>query len=262
MPPRSDNLYSAEDSEASDHESFSEELSPSDGYFNRGNVPNNLVQDPSISKDDKAEDKTLIPPSSVRSRTGGSSRTSLHSILPRSLPSHNYASHRSDNASSRGSHTRSGSSYTPTSPVSSRRVDEMFSERSALIHGPPPAYSPSPDVPQSPRDIEGRSYSTFPEHHLERGFLPSREPESMGGPIESEPEPDETTPLSSEPKPDRISICRGITKKILLVTLFVVVVISLISAIAGSSSVSLDPLHVLSYDVAIATMLHTTGPFQ
>ncbi|KUJ14797.1 uncharacterized protein LY89DRAFT_720265 [Mollisia scopiformis] len=234
--PRSDNLYSADDSENSDRESFSEELSPSDGYFNRGNVPNTIVQDPSISKDDKAEDKTLIPPPSVQSRTGGSSRTSLHSVLPRSLPSHNYASHRSDNAPS-----NSPSSYTPTSPVSPRRRDAMFSERSALIHGPPPAYSSSPpEVPLSPRETEGQRYRTFPEHHLERGFLPGREPESMGGPVEHEEEHEqesnETTPLTNEPKPARLSVCRGIAKKILLIALFVVVVVSLISALAGGSS--------------------------
>jgi hypothetical protein len=239
--PFSDNLYSAGDS---DHESFSEELSPSDGYFNRGNVPSNIVQDPSISKDDKAEDKTLIPPPSVQSRTGGSSRTSLHSVLPRSLPSHNYASHRSDNASN------APSSHSPTSPVSSRRTDGRPSERSALIDGPPPAYTPSPDIlvsPQSPQDPEERSYSTFPEHHLERGYLPRREPESMGGPIEEEP--DERTPLSSEPyrepysepKPERVSLCRRITRHILRAALFVVVVISLVAAIRGRS-VSVNPL--------------------
>lgn len=239
--PFSDNLYSAEDS---DHESFSEELSPSDGYFNRGNVPSNIVQDPSISKDDKAEDKTLIPPPSVQSRTGGSSRTSLHSVLPRSLPTHNYASHRSDNASN------TASPHSPTSPISSRRTGAMRSERSALIDGPPPAYTPSPEVPtspQSPREPEERSYSTFPEHHLERGYLPRREPESMGGPIEEEP--DERTPLSnepyrepySEPKPERASLCRSITKRMLLVALFIAVVISLVAAIRGRSSVSVSP---------------------
>lgn len=234
--PFSDNLYSAEDS---DHESFSEALSPSDGYFSRSNVPSNIVQDPSIGKDDKVEDKTLIPPPSVQGRTGGSSRTSLHSVLPRSLSTNNYASHRSDNASN------APNSHPPTSPVSSRPTDAIFSERSALIDGPPPAYTLSLDVlasPQSPRELEERSYSTFPEHHLERGYLPRREPESMGGPIEEEP--NERTPLSSEPyrepysepKPERASLCRRITKNILLVALFVVVVTSLVAAIHGRSS--------------------------
>ncbi|KAE8448287.1 hypothetical protein EG329_009718 [Mollisiaceae sp. DMI_Dod_QoI] len=218
--PFSDNLYSAEDS---DHESFSEELSPSDGYFNRGHVPANVVQDPSLSKDDKAEDKTLIPPPSAQSRTGGSSRTSLHSVLPRSLPSHNYASRRNDNASN------PPSSYNPTSPVSPGRADGMPSERSTLIHGPPPAYSASPEVPLPPQEQEGRSYSTFPEQQLERGYLPDREPESMGGPTEEEP--NESTPLSSEPKPERVSIFRRIITKILLAALFVAVVISLTAII-------------------------------
>lgn len=245
--PRSDNLYSANDS---DNESFTEELSPSDGYFNRRDVPMNVVHDPSMRKEDKAEDKTLIPPSSVQSRTRGSSRTSLHSILPRSLLSHNYASHHNDNAS------RSPSSYTPTSPISRRR-DEMFSEHPTLIHGPPPAYSSTPEISQSPRETEGRSYSTFPEQHLERGYLPGREPESMGAPVEQIP--DETTPLSREPKPERASFCRKITKKILLVALFVVVLITLTTAMFKKSSVSLESIplncHLETCSVLVITIV-------
>lgn len=231
--PRSDNLYSADDS---DHESFSEELSPSDGFnsHSRPNVPINVVSDPSLRKEDKPEDKTLIPPPAVQNRTGGSSRTSLNSILPRSHPSHNYASLRgSDNAS------RSPSSYTPTSPVSSRRRNEMFTERSTLLHGPPPAYSPAEETPRSPQGTEARRYSTFIENQLERGYLPGREPESMGAP---EQPSDETTPLSRGSKPLRASIFRKITKKFLLVALFVVVLISLTTAMFSKSSVSTKPV--------------------
>jgi hypothetical protein len=120
----------------------------------------------------------------------------------------------------------------------------MFSEHSTLIHGPPPAYSSTPEISQSPHETEGRSYSTFPEHHLERGYFPGREPESMGAPIE--PIPNETTPLSREPKPERASFCRRITKKILLVALFVVVLIALTTAMFKKSSVSLEALPIVT----------------
>lgn len=224
--PRLDNLYSADDS---DHESFSEELSPSDGFNSRNNVPINVVSDPSMRKEDKPEDKTLIPPPNAQNRTGSSSRISNHPAQPRSLPLHNYASLRGDNAS------RSPSSYTPTSPVSSRPNNEMFNEQSNLVNGPPPAYSPTEDTPQSPQsphEAEPRRYSTFLENQLERGYLPGREPQSMGAP---EQVPDETTPLSREPKPIRASICRRITKKVLFVALFIVVVITLTTAMFSKS---------------------------
>jgi hypothetical protein len=134
----SDNLYSAEES---DHESFSDELSPADGYFGRGQIsPNAMVPDPSIEVDSKPEAKTLIPPHLLESM-GRGSRISNHSS---SLPSHSYAS-----AHSASNSFPSRSSYIPTSPVSSRRLDDLFPRRPASMNGPPPAYSPSPEPTSS-----------------------------------------------------------------------------------------------------------------
>lgn len=232
----SDNLYSAEDS---DGESFSEELSPSDGYFNRGDRgelgdrrPNVMVPDPSMD-DKKVEDKTLIPTPHPQASTGGTSRSSLYPML-QTASSRPYASPpSSENNSS------SPTAYTPTSRMSSRR-HPSFSEHTPLMNIPPPAYSESLvpssssnasqiQTPRSPTHTRNDStYSTFPDHHLEQGFLPPREPESMGGPIDA----DERTPLSGDkPSP---SFRRLIIRKLIFVALVFAIIGSLITAILYS----------------------------
>ncbi|KAH7369761.1 hypothetical protein BKA65DRAFT_387535 [Rhexocercosporidium sp. MPI-PUGE-AT-0058] len=197
MSHPSDNLYSADDSEDDDQldrQSFSDELSPSDGYFNRGGgiSSNTMVSDPSIDRKERVEDKTLIPPPNAQQRAGGSSRTAIHPLLPRSPPSQSYASQHTSSQS-----PPTSTIYTPASPVSPHRNEEMFSENSALLNGPPPAYTPSPVSPTTTSDPVERSYSTFPEHRLESAIPPTREPESMGAPPY---EPSERTPLASVPK--------------------------------------------------------------
>jgi hypothetical protein len=216
MPHYSDNLYSAEDS---DQESFSDELSPTDGYFNRGAMAANaMVPDPSI-EDTKAEAKTLMPPH-LQESAGRGSRISNH---PSSLPSQSYASARSTHNS-----FPSRASYTPVSPVSSRQLDDLFPRRPASINGPPPAYSVAPESRRtlSSQEPTGRSYSTFPEQHLQRGLFPRRDPESMGSPEE---EANESTPLSRESM--RRSPCRKIIRNLLLAALILAVTTTLLSAI-------------------------------
>lgn len=209
MPP-SDNLYTAEDS---DGRSFSDELTPTDGYFNGGNRPSQMVQDPSI--DTKPEPKTLIaPPQS--SRTGETSRSSLHPSLPHSPSSPHYAAppptpQLQINASS------SRVPYNPPSPSAPSPTDSMFSESNPLANGPPPAYSPSPAPPELLQDPVGRRYNTIPEE--EQGFLRPREPQSMGGPVEGL---DERTPLSGSrqsPFPRVSKKARSALKKALLILL-------------------------------------------
>ncbi|PVH87915.1 hypothetical protein DL98DRAFT_566312 [Cadophora sp. DSE1049] len=194
MSHPSDNLYSANDEEDDnqfDRQSLSDELSPSDGYFNRGSgMPSNtMVADPSLDRKERVEDKTLIPTPNVQQRAGQSSRTSMHPLLSRSPPSQSYASQQTSSQS-----PPTPTSYTPVSPVSPRRNEEMFSENSALLNGPPPAYTPGPVSPTTTSEPVERSYSTFPEHRLESGIPPAREPESMGAPAY---EPTENTPLAS-----------------------------------------------------------------
>ncbi len=216
--PHSDNLYSVEDSDA---ESFSDELSPADGYFNRGHMSANaMVTDPSI-EDTKPEAKTLIPPH-LQESAGRSSRISSHQSS--SLPSQSYASVQSAHNSS-----PSHATHTPISPVSSRRLDDLFPRQPASTSNPPPAYSAAPEpTTSSSQEPVRRSYSTFPEQQLEQGFLPRREPESMGGPEE---DPSESTPLSRESR--KRSPCRRFIRNLLLVALILTVTTTLLSAIFG-----------------------------
>ncbi|KAN0101725.1 hypothetical protein V8E51_012235 [Hyaloscypha variabilis] len=258
-----DNLYSAEES---DHESFSDELSPADGYFNRGDMASSaMVPDPTLEDSKEPEAKTLIPPQFLESMRG--SRSSNPSS---SLPSRSYAS-----AHSARNSVPSGSSYTPTSPVASRRLDDLFPRRPASINGPPPAYTPSPEPifsparepvqtfqpshrsqpsqtrpsvthprpssqptppsqpnPPSPPDQSNPvTYNTFPDQHLERGYLPRRdEPESMGSPAQI---PSESTPLSRTSRPRRQSPCRNILRRLLLVALVFTITTTLLTAVFG-----------------------------
>ena len=189
--PCSDNLYSAEDN--SDGESFSHELSPSDGYFNRTDMPpNTMVQDPSL--DSKEEPKTLIAGRNAQAIIEMNSRSNSGAtnspVVPHSTASHNYASSfSSQNAAS------SSNIYTPSSPSSSRRTDNLFSH-THLIHGPPPAYSATVTPTTNPSQglPPDRSFSTVSQTLLEQGLPTHHEPESMGVPVD---EPNERTPLSS-----------------------------------------------------------------
>ena len=206
--PVSDNLYSANDS---DGESFSEELSPSDGYFRRGEMaPSALVQDPQIEDDKKPEPKMLIPVPNARG-TPRPSTAANHPALSQIQASRSHAPPQEH-----------GVATSPAFPPQMGIVSSRESRREALdqaaINGPPPAYTPNPttsssrylpdDAPSAhtPETQSPRRYSTFSEQpQLERGFFqPLREPESMGGVAEGDA--DEETPLTGEEsrKPRRV----------------------------------------------------------
>jgi hypothetical protein len=234
--PYSDNLYSAP-TDNSDAESFSDELSPTDGYFRREVPSGAMVPDPSqASRDNKSvEDKVLIPTyrPGASTNSGEASGTTNSPTLAQLHPhtSHHYASPTTNTASNPApirSPPSSSASNTPSSPRSSRRTDPLHPSLAPVMGVPPPAYSPSPISPQAP---QGRSYNTFDrqqpqqEHqqqqgeHLEDHRL-SRDPESMGRPYgagSSNEDPHESTPLYArvERNPRR----RVIFQKILFVAL-------------------------------------------
>jgi hypothetical protein len=225
--PFSDNLYSLDDD--SDGDSFSEELSPTDGFMHQTEIPTNtLVQDPTIGRDTKAEAKVLIPTPVPQSRTGRTSRSGPS----QSVPPHPYASVRSSDRSS-----SSPISYTPVSPTSPRRREELFTEQTPLMNGPPPAYSASPEPSTSETSENERRYSTFPEHHLERGFLPRSEPESMGIPTDIS---DETTPLSEERprRQKRYHRRQKFIKKFLFIALVLAVIFAIFHPLFNRKKVS------------------------
>ena len=215
--PYSDNLYSANDDE-SDNESFSNELSPTDGFFNRRPMsPSHMVPDPSLDrKDREEEDKVLIPRNETRNESGSASRSTTSPTLEQLFPSQNYASSQSNNRPA----PPPTSSNTPSSPSSYRRTDNnVFSAPNHSMQGPPPAYTPSSPTTSSHSTHNNRSYSTFEPRRLEQGL--ASEPQSMGRPAE---DPDETTPLSENPV-RKLSRRRLFIKKSLFVALVIAVVI-------------------------------------
>lgn len=210
MPPYSDNLYSGDLSDG--EETFNDELSPSDGYFGRPEMPTNrLVPDPTNPKDvdyGPPEAKTLIDPPNSQPSSGSSSRVPRHHpAIPQMSSSPPYVA-----------------SGTMSPVIPPRRVGS-FSEQDPLISHAPPAYSESP--PQSSSTTRGLSlYSTFPEQQLERGLFTRREPESMGGPAGGLPT--ENTPLVTggafSPRRRKIKalICAGIVLAVISSTLAIV----------------------------------------
>ncbi|KAG9232349.1 hypothetical protein BJ875DRAFT_82128 [Amylocarpus encephaloides] len=207
--PLSDNLYSADDS---DGESFSDELTPSDGYFRpRELAPGAMVQDPTMDHDkgETPEDKTLIPTPHGQATSQRPLSASSHPAIAQASSSRTHASSPVPDESIVSSSQRypTPQSRHPTPQSFPPHSGAMYLEQNR-VNGPPPAYTPSPistrytpssitseasQDPQSPR-----RYSTFDDQpQLERGFLlPRTEPQSMGGPVDDFP--DESTPLANE----------------------------------------------------------------
>jgi len=244
--PRSDDLYSAD----SDTESFTNELSPTDGYFARGMPADVLVPDPTPDLDRKTtEDKVLIPGPGAELRRAAPSNASAStrnphpaSSLAQLYPSQaTYASQRpsddtplptpiamyNNNAPIsplRNTTPFSPRSNTPSSPRSSRQsVNTHSSEHTPLMGAPPPAYSASPiDNSRQPLP-HSRSYHTFeqinPTHYAETQI-----PESMGRPEYSR---EERIPLyKSIPREQSICrLCGTISREIIQKLLFSALVI-------------------------------------
>jgi hypothetical protein len=172
--PYADNLYSADDS---DVESFSNELSPTDGYFSNRNHPQDvMVPDPSIETGPNTADakaREAREEAAASSENQAASRRAS-SELPASSPLRVAAPTSSNHSPS------SPTAYTPRSPTSSHsRQDDLYSETSPLLHStaPPPAYSTATSQPELQHF--NTNYSTISARQLESG---TRGPESMGGP--------------------------------------------------------------------------------
>ena len=227
---------------------MNDELSPADGFFGRDNPLNAMVPDPSQPSDDKTvEDKVLISRPEPRTGSGSSSIPANSPTLEQLLPAHNNAS-----AVSSTYGTSSPTANNTSAPRSFGRIHPDALIMSGLP--PPPAYSPSPSssapqtlpLPQSPQD--SGSYNTFGErrleHQLEQGYLPTRQPETMGRP---EGEPNEATPLAGG-QVKRSSHRRTLIRKILFVALVLTVLISILTAVLntkGSVRIAYDS--VLSF---------------
>jgi len=221
-----DNLYSADDS---DVESFSNELSPTDGYFSsRDYTQDVMVPDPSLeigpstakSKAREAREVAIASSENLAAGTSASPGVSASSPLRVAAPA-------PSTIYSSSTHT----AYTPRSSASShRREDDLYSETSPLLHtvAPPPAYSAA--TPQPTLQHFNENYNTIPAHQLESG---PREPESMGGPHDF----NERYPLwmKQVKKGSRWRICRNV----LLVTLVLGLAVGfIVAAVKSGESVS------------------------
>ncbi len=145
------------------------------------------------------------------------------------------------------------SSYDPPSPRTSRRPQNILSEHTPLmLNGPPPAYSPSPISPTLPEDANGRRYSTFPEQHLERGFLPQPQPQSMGRPqdiaAEGAPLIEDTNPSRNSPYRKILKNTRRHLKNTFLFLLVLAIVLAIVESFSRSrSSVSCSSCLLFSH---------------
>ncbi|KAH8590905.1 hypothetical protein B0O99DRAFT_744962 [Bisporella sp. PMI_857] len=254
--PHSDNLYTADSEADADAESFTDELSPTDGYFNPRSIPETLVPDPTPNLDRKTtEDKVLIPgpgrglgrdtPASV----GGSTRTAAsapQAHQPHTSTINTYASpQRSDDTplptplamfdtTAPISPLRNTTPFSPRSNASSSLRSphrSALSENTPLMGAPPPAYSASATTSAPSPPQNDRAYNTFEQTGAEQGYYPPQQPESMGQP---EYVREERTPLYKYP-PKRRSICtlcgivsREVVKQVLFAALVLVVFISIL----------------------------------
>lgn len=231
--PFADDLYSADDS---DVESFSEELSPTDGYFSPRNLPHNvMVLDPSLQEgavESKAREAQRESEASQAGHFAGSDVVSQ--TISTSEP-----------------FRYSSTAYSPTSTSSNAfhpqlsppfRRDESYTEASSLLHpAPPPAYSAATSQPTSSLSRGFHpDYRTISTRHLEEGEVYRHEPESMGNPVAVEEQPPPAWMIRIKKLQSR-----SILKKILLVFLVSALGIGfLVTGIKNNQSVS--NLHALS----------------
>jgi hypothetical protein len=165
--PYADNLYSADDS---DTESFSDELSPTDGYFMRRDHPQEvMVQDPSLEASQSTSQWKADEANSASSHSHGATSSQLPSSSP--LPILTPLTSMSPTANTMRS---------PTPPRS--QPENLYSETSSLLYHtvPPPAYSMTvcqARIQPSVQNLDVLNYSTIPAHQLEH------QPESMSQPV-------------------------------------------------------------------------------
>ncbi|KAF7876824.1 hypothetical protein EAF04_001907 [Stromatinia cepivora] len=216
--PYPDNLHSqGNDLGNSWDEDDSDELSPTDGYFNSNHIPQNMIPDPTHSQEDNSK---------AREASEGSAKDGDMSSTPQ-MSSHTNASAHATEHSRTPFDSPYASSY--------RRRDNTFSEHQPLFDQPPPAYIASAEY--YPVPAQGQhppmNYNTFSQSRLEEGR--PREPQSMGG-AAGNPETNERTPLWLFRTPKRLSFRREIITKVLGVGIVIAIIATILSASLISSN--------------------------
>ncbi|KAI9744945.1 MAG: hypothetical protein M1818_001872 [Claussenomyces sp. TS43310] len=208
--PYADNLYSADDS---DGESFSDELSPTDGYFTGHDRPQDLmVLDPSL-QEETAESKAQ----EARQEADANSRTLPAQPVPSSFLSTAPYSYDFQPVASAANPPSSAPSSTSGSLTNSFRRDELYTEHSSLLNSaPPPAYSAAASQGSAfQSEHPNRNYQTISIYDVEGGRLSHREPESMGQAIDFD------SPQPAWRPTARILWTRSFVRNMLLVLLMV-----------------------------------------
>ncbi|KAH8819683.1 hypothetical protein F5884DRAFT_660254 [Xylogone sp. PMI_703] len=230
----SDDLYSP--NEEADDESFAEELSPADGYFERRQMPNETI----ILPPEPEEPKSKLKSSEVWQETLDNTKylPTDSRLLARPLPLETSIY----SPSSSGQHSHSASMGHPAQdlPSSQLRGSHRPSSNPFYINtDPPPAYTPpstanSPTTSRTPvqEPISPRSNPRPPSpRNIEEGLPPRREPESMGAPEEQS---NERTPLwNNTIRSNRVKdhSRRIFARKILFLALLAVLISGFIKAL-------------------------------
>jgi hypothetical protein len=234
--PHSDNLYSASESSA---ESFSDELSPTDGYFTSRTHPQDvMVLDPTTGTSNaKAQEARAETQASSESHF---SNSQVRPVSPTSsLPLFT------------GTHP---STYTPTSPAtytprtlasSFPRQEDLSLETSPFLHqsAPPPTYSAATSQSGDQHINMNRTVSA---QQLEEG---NREPESMGQPNEY----DERTPLWTR-KTGRLPGWLSLRRSLLIILILGLTVGCLAIALKSDKSVSLN-LYIILLSLSLLSVV-------
>jgi hypothetical protein len=244
--PYTGSLYSADDS---DIESFSDELSPTDGYFTRRDHPQEvMIQDPSLEAN-QSTSQWKADGARGESEANPDSYGVASSQLPRSSPSPIFTSLTTSTA------------FTPVFPTANivrsstiprSQRENLYSETSALFyHTAPPAYSPATSQARTQplvQNVDVLNYSTFPVHQLEH------QPESMSQPGAFNGQ----SPLGLKQfrNVSRLQQC----KKLLLIVLVLSLAVGiLIIAVKPSENVSSYFLHCIS-ELALDQKLYCVRP--
>ncbi|TEY76375.1 hypothetical protein BOTCAL_0059g00040 [Botryotinia calthae] len=203
------------------NEDNSDELSPTDGYFNSNQIPRDMIPDPTISQE---EDKPKAQIAKWDLQRGGDIPSTPRMSSHTNASSHAIQHPRHSQASS---NSLLASSY--------RRRDNSFPENQPFFDLPPPAYIAP--LESSPVSAQGQHtlmhYNTFSQHRLEEG-LP-REPQSMGRPAGNQ-EIDERIPLWLDQTPKKISFRREIITKALGLGLALTIAAVILGAILTEKS--------------------------
>ncbi|TGO31709.1 hypothetical protein BHYA_0427g00030 [Botrytis hyacinthi] len=218
----SDGLFNSESNPGNNwNEDDGDELSPTDGYFNSNQIPQNMILDPTLSQEGDKSD--------VQDAKGNFPRDGDIPSTPQ-MPSHTNAS---SHASQPPRHSQTPSNSFHAS--SYLRGDNFFPEHQPFFEQPPPAYIAS--AASSPVSAQGQHtpihYNIFSQHRLEEG-LP-REPQSMGGPA-GNPEIDERTPFWLGRTPKKIFFRREIITKALGLGLALTIAAVMLSEILTGKS--------------------------